>query len=182
MTRNYLDPEVKLCNSAFVINFLFKKHYLSSEMYELRFLRWWLWRMSFSGMWRRVVLVTNDVSRYITASNQGPSYSFRSSYLFISFHPEYGGDIFLWNVGCYKSHTASHPRRQHSSSLECLREAVNRKLSRRMASSGMLRRVVLVRTDVSEELSVSIIRVTIGELGTLAVTSTRRTHNFPNMF
>jgi hypothetical protein len=33
-----------------------------------------------------------------------------------------------------------------------------------------------VRTDVSEELSVSIISVTrIGELGTLAVTSNRRT-------
>jgi hypothetical protein len=46
-----------------------------------------------------------------------------------------------------------------------------------MASSGMLRRVALVRTDVSEELSVSIIRVTrIGEIGTtLAVTSNRRT-------
>jgi hypothetical protein len=45
-----------------------------------------------------------------------------------------------------------------------------------MASSGMLRRVALVRTDVSEELSASIIRVTrIGELGTtLAVTSNRR--------
>jgi hypothetical protein len=41
-----------------------------------------------------------------------------------------------------------------------------------MASSGMLRRVALVRTDVSEELSASFIRVTrIGELGTLAVTS-----------
>jgi hypothetical protein len=38
----------------------------------------------------------------------------------------------------------------------------------------MLRRVALVRTDVSEELSASFIRVTrIGELGTtLAVTST----------
>jgi hypothetical protein len=47
---------------------------------------------------------------------------------------------------------------------------------RRMASSGMLRRVALVRTDVSEELSASIIGVTrIGELGTmLAVTSNRR--------
>jgi hypothetical protein len=45
-----------------------------------------------------------------------------------------------------------------------------------MASSGMLRRVALVRTDVSEELSASFIRVTrIGELGTmLAVTSNRR--------
>jgi hypothetical protein len=44
----------------------------------------------------------------------------------------------------------------------------------RMASSGMLRRVALVRTDVSEELSAFFMRVTrIGELGTtLAVTST----------
>jgi hypothetical protein len=42
----------------------------------------------------------------------------------------------------------------------------------------MLRRVALVRTHVSEELSASFIRVTgIGELGTtLAVTSNRRTH------
>jgi hypothetical protein len=36
--------------------------------------------------------------------------------------------------------------------------------------------VALVRTDVSEELSASIIRATrLGELGTLAVTSSRRT-------
>jgi hypothetical protein len=36
-----------------------------------------------------------------------------------------------------------------------------------MASSGMLRRVILLRTDVSEVLSASFIRVTrIGELGT----------------
>jgi hypothetical protein len=50
-------------------------------------------------------------------------------------------------------------------------------LYRIMASFGMLHRVVLVRTDVSEELSASIIRVTrISELGTtLAVTSNRRT-------
>jgi hypothetical protein len=37
-----------------------------------------------------------------------------------------------------------------------------------MASSGMLRRVALGITDVSEELSASLFRVTrIGELGTL---------------
>jgi hypothetical protein len=55
-----------------------------------------------------------------------------------------------------------------------------------MASSGMLRRVDLVRTDVSEELSASFIRVTrIGELGTtLAVISNRPSdatfHQFKN--
>jgi hypothetical protein len=42
-------------------------------------------------------------------------------------------------------------------------------------SSGMLRRVALVGTDVSDDLSASFIRVTrIGELGTtLAITSNR---------
>jgi hypothetical protein len=47
----------------------------------------------------------------------------------------------------------------------------------------MLRRVALVRTDVSEELSASIIRVTrIGELGTtLAVTNNRRMANVPSL-
>jgi hypothetical protein len=46
-----------------------------------------------------------------------------------------------------------------------------------MVSSGMLRRVALVKTDVSEELSASFTGVTrIGELGTaLPVTSNRRT-------
>jgi hypothetical protein len=44
-----------------------------------------------------------------------------------------------------------------------------------MASSGMLRRVALVRTDISEELSRYFIRVTIGELGTTpTVTSSVR--------
>jgi hypothetical protein len=41
-----------------------------------------------------------------------------------------------------------------------------------MASSGMLSRVALVRTEVSEELNASIRVTRIGELGTtLAVTS-----------
>jgi hypothetical protein len=45
-----------------------------------------------------------------------------------------------------------------------------------MVSSGLLRRVALVRTDVSEEPGASFITVTkIGELGTLAVTNNRRT-------
>jgi hypothetical protein len=39
-----------------------------------------------------------------------------------------------------------------------------------MASSGMLRHVALVRTDVSEELSSSIIRVTrIGEVQSISL-------------
>jgi hypothetical protein len=43
-----------------------------------------------------------------------------------------------------------------------------------MPSSGMLSHVALVRINVLEELSASIIRVTrIGELGTLAITSNR---------
>jgi hypothetical protein len=46
-----------------------------------------------------------------------------------------------------------------------------------MPSPGMLRRVALVRTDVSEDLSASFIRATrIDEIGTtVAVTSNRRT-------
>jgi hypothetical protein len=48
-----------------------------------------------------------------------------------------------------------------------------------MASSGMLRLVALVRTDVSEELSVSIIRVTRnGELGTMLAVITIKLLDF----
>jgi hypothetical protein len=40
-----------------------------------------------------------------------------------------------------------------------------------MQSSGMLRRVALVRTDVSEKCNASIIgAIRIGEIGTLALT------------
>jgi hypothetical protein len=50
-----------------------------------------------------------------------------------------------------------------------------------MASSGMLHRVALVRTDVSEELSASFIRVTrIGELGTTLVVTSNRLGGVPS--
>jgi hypothetical protein len=46
-----------------------------------------------------------------------------------------------------------------------------------MQSSGMLHSVALVRTNVSEERSASIFRVTrIGVLGTLAVTSNLKSY------
>jgi hypothetical protein len=64
------------------------------------------------------------------------------------------------------------------SAEEVYRNCEQHKIQRRMPlSSGMLRRVALVRTDVSEEHSASVIRMTrISELGTtLAVTSNRRT-------
>jgi hypothetical protein len=52
---------------------------------------------------------------------------------------------------------------------------LNLDLFRRMTSSGMLRRVALVRTDVSGELSASFIRVRrIGELGTTLVETSNR--------
>jgi hypothetical protein len=53
---------------------------------------------------------------------------------------------------------------------------LEQKYIKRMVSSGILRSVALVRTDVTEELSAPFIRVTrIGELGTLAATSNRHT-------
>jgi hypothetical protein len=64
-----------------------------------------------------------------------------------------------------------------SSQLMLCKMRFSRRWLWRMSSSGMLRRVALVRTDVSKEPSASFIRVTrIGELGRiLAATSNQRT-------
>jgi hypothetical protein len=63
----------------------------------------------------------------------------------------------------------------NNTSHETTHHAQTKYKTQRIASSGMLRLVALVGTDVSEELSASIIRVTRkGELGkTLALTSNR---------
>jgi hypothetical protein len=54
--------------------------------------------------------------------------------------------------------------------------AACRRARKIVSSYGVLRRTALVRTDVSEEHSASVIKVTrISELGKLAVTSNRRT-------
>jgi hypothetical protein len=64
---------------------------------------------------------------------------------------------------------AYHPISLLSFFLKTIEQPVDRhiqegelKTLRRMASSGMLRRVTLVRTDVSEERSASIIRACVG--------------------
>jgi hypothetical protein len=70
-------------------------------------------------------------------------------------------------------------REREPSKVPALTELANAVLAWlwRIPSSEMLRRVALVRTDVSEELIASTMRVTrIGEVGTtLAVTSNRHT-------
>jgi hypothetical protein len=61
----------------------------------------------------------------------------------------------------------------HSKHKGCIKS--NGNTSTKMASSGILRHVAIIKTDVSEELNASFIRVTtVGELGTtVAVTSNR---------
>jgi hypothetical protein len=49
-----------------------------------------------------------------------------------------------------------------------------------MPSSGALRRVAVIRTDVSEERIASIRVTRVDELGTLAVTSNRSPHGVPH--
>jgi hypothetical protein len=88
------------------------------------------------------------------------------------------------NSACHRNHrhclsprfTPRHFVQGSNISLECKIWVFSRRRLWRMVSSGMLRRVALVRTDVLEELSASFIRVTrIGDLGTiLAVTSSMR--------
>jgi hypothetical protein len=81
-----------------------------------------------SGMLRRVALLRTDVSEELSASfimvtrigELGATLVVSSNRCTLlrntwSCHPDEGGAKFLRNVGPYKSHTAQHPRRHHSS-------------------------------------------------------------------
>jgi hypothetical protein len=89
----------------------------------------------------------------------------------------------LYLQSCFLSRQPGSTLSQRSTKLEVAEfKLLNRELrgTRRTASSGILRRVALVRTDISVEHSASFIRVTrICELGrALGVTSNRRTLNW----
>jgi hypothetical protein len=86
--------------------------------------------MASSGMLCRVALVRADISEELSASFirvtkigvigttlavTSNRRTLRFSYLTYSCHSDEGGTKFLRNVGSYKSHTAKHPRRRHSS-------------------------------------------------------------------
>jgi hypothetical protein len=64
-------------------------------------------RVAFSGMLRRVALVTTDVSEELSASIMRVTrIAELGTTLTDSCHPDNGGTTFLRNVGSYKSHTA----------------------------------------------------------------------------
>jgi hypothetical protein len=75
-----------------------------------------------SGMLRRVALVRTDVSQELSASfirvtrigEQRASVASDSA-VPSTCHPDDGGAKFLRNVSTYRTHTAKHPRRHHSS-------------------------------------------------------------------
>jgi hypothetical protein len=80
-------------------------------------------------------------------------------------------------ASCGISSLTTIPAASYDAYCLYLRSCSSRTGIGKMVSSGLLRRVTLVRTDVSEEPGTSFIRVTkIGELGTTqSATSNRRT-------
>jgi hypothetical protein len=83
---------------------------------------------------------------------------------------------YIYRIDVYLRFTSKKGAKIRNS-LTYVRFEVFTTVTMKMASSGRLRRVTLVRSNVSEERSASFIRVTrIGEIGTtLDVTSNRRT-------
>jgi hypothetical protein len=73
-----------------------------------------------SGLLRNAALITAHVSEECIASivrvtRTGELGTLELTSVVDSCHPDDGGDMFLRNVGSYKSHTASHSRRRYSS-------------------------------------------------------------------
>jgi hypothetical protein len=66
-------------------------------------------------MWRRVDLVSTDVSKERIASIFRIEKLTRTQREQVAADPEDGGDTFLRNVGSHKIYTAPHPKRRHSS-------------------------------------------------------------------
>jgi hypothetical protein len=87
---------------------------LICEIWDLRFLQRWLWRMSSSGMWSCVDHVWTNVSEERMASIfrvENP----RARNQHGCFYTEDGCDTFVRSFGSHKIYTAPHPRRRHSS-------------------------------------------------------------------
>jgi hypothetical protein len=130
----------------------------------------WIWLTS--GMWCHLVrLSRNNISEDFTASGFGAE--LLGVTVKISIPGSYKMTTVLFTIlHSVTSQQSSHWESNISYAYLCLRMGANigiQQQARRMASSGMLRRVALVRTVVSEEFSASIIRVTrISELGTSA--------------
>jgi hypothetical protein len=74
-----------------------------------------LWRMSSSGMWRRVYIVWTDISEERISSIFRVQKSASEEPAWAGDYPEDAGDTFFRNVGSHKIYTAPHPRRRHSS-------------------------------------------------------------------
>jgi hypothetical protein len=96
------------------VTFKMWRHTVWYNMKELRFSQRWHWRMPSSGMWHRVDLVWTDFSEKRIASifrvEKNTAATCSRWFLVCGFfHPEDGGDTFLWNVGSHKTYTAPYP-------------------------------------------------------------------------
>jgi hypothetical protein len=91
-------------------------------------------------------------------SEQEISGSRRQAKLVSLFDPDDGSDMFLSELECFRHITKAFHYK--TLALVDLPRTDRQDIERRMASSGMLSRAAFVRTDVSEELSASIIMVT----------------------
>jgi hypothetical protein len=118
----YVGSPQSLHNNTGIINRSGYNHFLSILSCYSFTSRFCIWRMLFpSAMWGRLVLVRTDVSEKCVTSifRVEKSASEEESQQLTSkpriCYPEDGGGIFLRNIGCHKTYTAPHPRRQYCS-------------------------------------------------------------------